>query len=333
VGLETLSLVDPDRPDPWRPETGPRRLMVSLWYPAAKATGRAAPYVTPQESAAILEPFPQVPPETPAGTKTGARMGAPPLRTRHRLPLVLMSPGFTFPRATLTSLGEELAGRGYLVAAVEHTYESVATTFPDGTTTGCAICSTPNTEEKGIEVAASRVKDLSFVLDRLTRHSSWSRRIDRSKIAVVGHSLGGNTAPQLMAADHRVKAAVNLDGSFNPKKPRGPVRGPLLPIGTASGHVPGEDVSWDQWWPKVKGWKRWLTVAGTDHSSFTDYSVLRPQVGLPGPKIDGERAIEITRKYVAAFLDHSLLHKRREILDGPSRRYPEVAFHSPPKTK
>ena len=36
VGQEDLYLVDHDRTDPWVP-TGPRELMVSVWYPAATA--------------------------------------------------------------------------------------------------------------------------------------------------------------------------------------------------------------------------------------------------------------------------------------------------------
>jgi hypothetical protein len=38
VGMAELHLVDRDRPDPWVP-TGPRELMVSVWYPAAEARG------------------------------------------------------------------------------------------------------------------------------------------------------------------------------------------------------------------------------------------------------------------------------------------------------
>jgi dienelactone hydrolase len=331
VGLATLHLTDRDRPDPWKPEAGPRQLMVSLWYPAAKATGRPAPYVTPQESAAILKPYPDLPPGTLTATKTNARVGAPVWPAGHGLPLVLVSPGFTFPRATMTSLGEDLASRGYLVAAVEHTYESVATTFPDGTTTGCDICSLPNTEANGAKLAAGRVKDLSFVLDRLTGKSTWGRLVDKSEIGMVGFSLGGGTTPQLMIADRRVRAGVDLDGTINPKKPDQPVRRPLLLLGADTNHRPGGDVSWDQWWPQVKSWKRWLTVKDTDHSSFTDYAVLRPQVGLPAPALDGARTVELTRDYVAAFLDQSLLHRKRKLLDGPSEGNPEVAFHQPGK--
>ncbi|MFE7512989.1 hypothetical protein ACFU8I_17485 [Streptomyces sp. NPDC057540] len=37
------------------------------------------------------------------------------------LPLVVLSPGFTRPRATLTSIGEDLASHGYVAVAIDHT--------------------------------------------------------------------------------------------------------------------------------------------------------------------------------------------------------------------
>ena len=231
VGTTSLHLIDGSRPDPWNPEADKRELMVSLWYPAKKATGKRAPYVTPQESAAILKDIPGADPGALTRTTTHARVGAPVRTAKGGLPLVVMSPGFTFPRATLTSLAEDLASRGYLVAAVEHTYESVATTFPDGRTTSCLACVKG---QDGAKVAASRVADVRFVLDELAK-GRWGRVIDRSEIAMVGHSMGGNSAAQVMLADSRVRAGVNLDGTFNPLV--APLDRPFMLIGAPASWV------------------------------------------------------------------------------------------------
>ncbi|MFF8507668.1 hypothetical protein ACF064_06205 [Streptomyces sp. NPDC015492] len=59
------------------------------------------------------------------------------------LPLVGLSPGFTRHRVTLTSLGEDLAGHGYVVAAIDHTHETAATVFPDGRGGVFALGGTP----------------------------------------------------------------------------------------------------------------------------------------------------------------------------------------------
>ncbi len=80
--------------------------------------------MTPRESALLLagQHVTDVPPGVLSGTRTGAFAGAPPQRGRH--PLVVLSPGFSLPRSSLTSLAEDLASRGYVVAAIDHTYES-----------------------------------------------------------------------------------------------------------------------------------------------------------------------------------------------------------------
>ncbi|TDD52379.1 alpha/beta hydrolase [Nonomuraea terrae] len=316
VGLATLHLVDRSRPDPWNPEADRRELMVSLWYPAKKAVGKPAPYVPPQVSEAVLADYPVADKDALTKVKTHARLNAP--AAEGRRPLVVMSPGFSFPRATLTSLAEDFASRGYLVAAVEHTYESVATTFPGGRTTSCLACVKG---QDSIKVAASRVKDVRFVLDELSE-GRWGRLIDRSKIAMIGHSIGGRAAAEAVVADSRIKAGVNLDGTF---RPTGSIKRPFMLIGAPASHTPdGTDDSWKKAWPQLTGWKRWITVKDTDHSSFVDYAVLRTQLGLPTQKLDGERALEITRAHLASFLDRHLLGRRTPVED-----YPEVADHRP----
>lgn len=205
VGLATLHLVDRSRPDPWNPEADRRELMVSLWYPAEKAAGEPAPYVPRQVSQAVLADYPVADKDALTKVRTHARLNAP--AAKGRRPLVVMSPGFSFPRATLTSLAEDFASRGYLVAAVEHTYESVATTFPGGRTTPCLACVDGQDAAK---VVAGRVKDVRFVLDELSE-GRWGRRIDRSKIAMVGHSIGGYLEEGLAPAD-RLEALDHGEG-------------------------------------------------------------------------------------------------------------------------
>ncbi|MCG5220471.1 alpha/beta hydrolase [Streptosporangium soli] len=332
VGRSVLHLVDSSRPDPWVAERKARELMVSVWYPARRAVGRPAPYLTPQESALIIQSVPElkdVPPGTLAKTKSYARVDAPALKRKGGWPLVVLSPGMTMPRATMTSLAEEFVSRGYLVAGIEHTYESIGTTFPDGRTVTFEAGKGGQTPELGAKVARVRAADTTFVLDQLERRKHWNRLIDETKVAMVGHSVGGQSAAQLLAVSDRVKAVVNLDGSYNPTTPAKPVEKPFMMIGNPrqEPNAGGEPKSWDLFWPHVTGdWKRWLTVTGAEHTSFVDYAVLQPQLGLPKAPIDGERSIKITRDYVTAFLDLHLKGERRPLLDKPSAEYPEVKF-------
>jgi dienelactone hydrolase len=321
VGRTTLALTDHDRPDPWVPEAGPRRLMVTLFYPAVRGTGSPAPYMDITEATALVD-FAQFgqgfTAERLAHTRTWSRVHARPLPGRH--PLVLLSPGFLVPRHTLTALAEDLASRGYAVAAVDHAYESVATRFPGGVLP-CAACDLPGKIGNG-PIAVSRGADLSFVLDQL-RHNPL---VDERHVAVVGHSMGGDAAATAMRADARVDAGVDIDG---PMVPTEPLDRPFLLFGSVDDHSPGGgfDPSWDAVWPLMSGWKHWLTVTDADHYSFTDLDLLVHQAGVDIPMpLDPTRAIQVTRAYIAAFLDQHLRGIPRRLLAGPVPSFPEVTF-------
>ena len=139
AGITSLWLTDTSRPDPWAAGAVARELMVSVWYPAAPSDGRPAPYMTPAESELQLTSrgITGVPPDALSTVETNAVSDATPAGHERSLPLVVLSPGFTSSRSTLTALAEDLASHGYVVAGIDHTYESHATAFPDGRVTTC----------------------------------------------------------------------------------------------------------------------------------------------------------------------------------------------------
>ncbi|MFJ5547576.1 alpha/beta hydrolase family protein [Streptomyces sp. NPDC093225] len=331
VGRDVVELTDRHRTDPWVPAAGPRRLMVSMYYPARPGTGSPAAYMTEAEARSMLEgkaPGSTTPPSRISGIRTWSRTAARPLHGR--FPLVVLSPGFTLPRATLTGLAEDLTSRGYVVALVDHTYENTGTTFPDGTTLPCAICEEGPGRTPDV-VARSRAKDVRFVLDRLTgRRADWKRAdlIDRSRIGMAGHSLGGTAAAASMATDRRIRAGVNMDGGFFVPVPRDGLDGrPFLLFGQQDS---AEDASWKRAWSRLDGWKRWLTVTGANHLTFTDGPLLADLAGIPFPDdIGPQRSERLTRTYVAAFFDRHLKGIARPVLDGPSTSFPEVHVRRP----
>ncbi|MFD5098602.1 alpha/beta hydrolase family protein [Streptomyces albidochromogenes] len=329
VGRDTLHLVDKSRPDPWVPQAGARELMVSMYYPARPGGGRTAPYMTKGEAQAFIddrELTDAVSAKTLSDTRTHARNSAVPVRGK--FPLVVLSPGFTVNRSTLTLLAEELASRGYVVAAVDHAYESVGTAFPGGRLLNCAACDKIPPGGYGV-VPKGRAKDVSFLLDRLLadKHPAWrhARLIDRAKIGMAGHSIGGASAATAMAGDARVRAGANMDGSFMEPVPAKGLDGrPFMMLGTGD-----DDRSWVRDWPLLDGWKRWINVTGAGHFTFTDTPVLADQLGLLPPEepLSGKRSQEITRAYVTAFFDLHLKGVDRELLNGPSADHPEVVIH------
>jgi dienelactone hydrolase len=343
VGTTTLYLKDVSRPDPWAAGVNARELMVSLWYPAAQSDGPRARYMTPAESELQLtsRAITSIPPDALSTVRTNAVSDATPAGPQRGLPLVVLSPGFTNSRGVLTALAEDLASHGYVVAGIDHTYESFATAFPDGR---IATCLARETRRRGQgfweKLAASRAADVRFVLNELTgAHPAWpgAGLIDPARIAMAGHSAGGAAAIAALLADSRLRAGIDLDGATHAPIPDHGLSRPFLFLGKQSNYTPGGEgavTTWERDWRRLTGWKRWLVVAGAIHASFTDLGLLADQTGIDvGAGLPGARALDITRAYVRAFFDQHLRSKPQALLDQPSPRYPEVTFCSPePKT-
>ncbi|MGP3973895.1 alpha/beta hydrolase family protein [Streptomyces sp. 8N114] len=361
IGRDTLRLVDEERRDPWVPSAGARRLMVSVFYPARRGGGSGghdrAAYMSTKEAELLLKGQKldkHYKADQLTSVRTNARTGARPAQGKH--PLVVLSPGFSLNRATLTTLAEELTSHGYVVALLDHAYESFGTTFTDGgrsQTLTCVACETvekaPNEKESKklmAKAARNRAADISFVVDQLTgrrgagpdpehgpkRDHDYAALIDTRRIGAAGHSLGGNAAAVAAGTDRRVRAAANLDGTFFAPVPRAGTSRPVLMLGTRKGHNPrAEDRTWPRDWQRLHGWKRWLTVADSGHLTFIDLPILAGQLGVTDPSapLSGKRSGEITTQYVAAFFDRHLRGLARPVLNGPSPKNPEVTFHTP----
>ena len=249
----------------------------------------------------------------------------------------MLSPGFTNSRSVLTTLAEDLASHGYVVAGIDHTYESFATAFPDGrVATGLARETRRRGEGFWEKLAAGRAADVSFVLNELTgAHPAWpgAGLIDPSAMAMAGHSAGGAAAIAAMLADSRIRAGIDMDGSTAAPIPHHGLSRPFLFLGKQANYTPGSGgavTTWERDWALLTGWKRWILVAGAVHASFTDLALLADQLGIDlGTRLSGARSLDITRAYVRAFFDQHLRGKPQALLDQPSRRYPEVTFCAP----
>lgn len=302
------------------PPTGPHQVgatlvagPATLWYPALPSDGRPARYMTPGESERLLTAgrITGLPLDILYTTRTNAVVDAPPIGIG--LPLVVLSPGFTKSRATLTALAEELASWGYAVVAVDHAHG-----------TG----DVPHDQAFWEQVAADRATDVMRVLDELIER--WPGLIDQARIGMAGHSAGGASAIATMLSDPRVRAGINIDGSTFAPIPESGLARPVLLLGRAAQYTPGSTwaaTTWARDWNHLVGWKRWLLVAGARHASFTDVGLLGEQFGLGSADLPATRVAEITRAYTRAFFDLHLLGASQPLLGGPSTGYPEVTFY------
>ncbi|MFI0411327.1 alpha/beta hydrolase family protein [Actinomadura sp. 3N508] len=299
--------------------------MVSIWYPTNAQDGQLAQYMTPKESELLLrEKGIPAPPDALSKVRTNAYKDAAPAGDLRDLPLVVLSPGFMWQRTSLTSLAEELASRGHVVAAIDHTYENFGQSFPDGRVTECVACEGQG-EDVYTRAVKGRAKDVSFVLNQLlSGHARWkgAALIDPSRVAMAGTELGGATVSETMLQDRRVRAGVNLDGHQEVPIPQDGLKRPFMFLGQ-----PTDYNTWTRDWPQLKGWKRWLGVEGAVSLSFYDYDALLRQAGVDlGSDLPGDRSVVITRAYVGAFMDQHLHNRSQPLLDAPSADFPEVKF-------
>ncbi|WP_280466836.1 alpha/beta hydrolase family protein [Nocardia cyriacigeorgica] len=192
-----------------------RPIPVTVWYPTT-AVG-TAPYIPASTAvvraqlaaeAALWLRTPSAAPTMTTATLPVA--GGGPL-AGDRLPVVIWSPGMGTPRWLASGLLTDLASHGYVVVAIDHTGESPAVEIRGQVRVG-----TPPTSGDPVYMRAqlaTRVADARLVLDRLDALPVVGGHVDHGRIAMAGHSYGGQTAVSTAAADERVRTAIVLDGS------------------------------------------------------------------------------------------------------------------------
>jgi len=263
------------------------------------------------------------------------------LSTTQNHPLILFSPELGGTRLFYNAIVQQLASTGYIVVTIDHPYDSAIVTFPDNSS---ILAANITTEAQILLDLDTRVKDVSFVLDELSRSSLAAKLIpglacglDVYKTGIFGHSLGGATAATAMLYDARFIGGINLDGSFWGDIIQKGLDKPLL-LFAHEGKNLTNDPTWEAIWPHLNGWKRELVLAGSEHNTFTDLpdivDVLGIGANLPPAAanmlgtIDGARAFEVITTYVEAFFDVVMKGQANALFDKPSIQFPEVSFGS-----
>ncbi len=217
VGVTAMRLEDGTRTDPL---TGkPRVLMTEIWYPATDDS-RALPknrlmdffgQTDNPEFAVLLKlAFNS---DIRAVDQVFENFSVRDARVREgRFPLVLFSHGNGGMRMQNAFWCEHLASHGYIVAAPDHTGNCAATLI-DG-----QMVVFNDTKEARAQAAQDRPKDMSFLIDAMTRldqggDSRFRGRIDIEHIGMAGHSFGGFTSVWVADRDPRVDAIVPMAGA------------------------------------------------------------------------------------------------------------------------
>ncbi len=181
VGVQTLDFVNKGQIDVLKAKAGveplyDRPLKVEVWYPAIIPDG-AKELVTYDEVLGISsDPKRPLIPFTYMGR---AMRGATPQYSEGAFPLIVVSHGYVGSRLLLSYLTENLASKGYVVVAIDHT----ESTFRDAAGFSSTLLNRP--------------KDVLFVMNQITELSKADSKsflaglVDVNNTGLVGYSMGG----------------------------------------------------------------------------------------------------------------------------------------------
>jgi len=269
VGRTTITLIDDAR--------GGRALPVDIWYPV--------------DQGVVADPSEYVFAGEIKYTSANA-MESPKISADGPFPLVVYSHGFDGIRWVSAFLTERLASQGFIVVAADH----VGNTFIDAFL---------GREDEPDTLMENRLSDIEFLLSSVLNGTgspvlaSTVATIDSNNIGIVGHSLGGWTALNVVAggdnrpADTRFKAAVGLAAFTSPisDDTLRAVNVPTLLIGGTLDKTTPIDTDLQRPSEMISGRPFYrIDIEGAGHQTFSDvclYQQLLPTVtAIPQSVID-----------------------------------------------
>lgn len=212
IGVRTIEMVNKDQIDVLKATAGQepprydRRLMLEVWYPAETQGNQSGVY-----PGVFLRDG-----KTQATLYGRAARDAQPKRatgTSNSYPLVIISHGYPGNRFLLSHLAENLATKGYVVAAIDHT----DSTYTDQGKFGSTLINRPLDQIFVLNAIDQLSKDNSHFLNGM---------VDVSRTGLIGYSMGGYGA-LITAGAGVTKEAVAYDSG--------------VPAGMLSLHLAGSE--------------------------------------------------------------------------------------------
>jgi len=237
VGRVTYYWTNLSRPEPLSTKVGAHReVVVYVWYPVARAAEAIspAPYFPDFKVArAAISDADFKDMFRPADEQilqnglplTHAVEGGRMLHENTRYPVLLFSHGWGLQSALYTAALEDLASHGYVVAAIDHPYDTAVTVFSDGHIAKFAqdkFDAAAKQPHGYIDYAYERTEimaaDVPFVIDELTRYDNapqlgapFAGHLNLSRVGAFGHSIGGMVSARACQTDIRIRACIDED--------------------------------------------------------------------------------------------------------------------------
>jgi dienelactone hydrolase len=336
VGSEVFRWTDPRRAEALTADPQDRRQVVAqAWYPTDVTEGQRVPYFEAQDRLpAVIGLYPSWFFNDFHQIDTHAIMSPALSHERATWPVLLFSPGWGASREDYTGLCADLASRGHVVVALSHPYESAVSVLASGQVVGASGNASMLGASMG-DMTDIRASDSSFVLDqlvdlaRIEPTSPLAGHVDVEHVGMIGHSLGGATAVQVISTDARFRVGVNIDGTLPDTLASAHLDRPLLWLQSDGKHQDHYLQVRDELMGGLQQGGAVIVLAGSVHESFTDaQSYLSPAGrGMLGDGARPEAVDDITWRtsdVITAFVGPYVAGPAGPTLDQVLASYPSV---------
>ena len=332
IGSETFHWVDSSRLEWFTDENDNdvREIMVQAWYPSENSdsigTNSYMDFMNLRsKTLASAGKIPAFLPSHLNMISTNTRNDVACSNKLEKYPVLIFSHGITGSRHLHQILFEHLASKGYIVFALDHSFDANLTIFPNGKIADyrSEITGHPDSvliREKQIN---TRAFDVGFIIDQIREietgmiDSKLSGRLDLDRIALGGHSYGGATAILASHNHEIVKACVVLDGWISPIPDKVISEGinvPFLFMGRPSWHdsdYPGNYERLADLITHSSNEKYDLRINQTLHLDYTDIPLMSPLVKhvMDVGDLKPSTTISLINDLVLGFLEVHLLER------------------------
>ena len=341
VGTQVIHMVDEKR-SAWYGEesSGPREIMVRVWYPAQPQEGdQKAPYVYNEKliGYVVAEDFgiPKYLMRNISNINGNSWSEAQPVN--EKFPVLIFSHGIGGLKIQNTTQMEEMASHGYVVFACDHAYDAGVSIFP-GERIIFSKTDIPEgfTEEEKWDLRrvqlSYRAADIQFMLDEMARGNfltiALKNSLDLEHIGVFGHSFGGGTSVVVASTDERIDACFGLDTWFLPVPStvlNSDLNTPFIHLGQVRWKEEDNYLKLDTLVGNNSAWSLRLYVQGATHYDFTDFSQFNRLTKRFGSgEIAAPRIRRITNSAIRDFFDHYLKNGPALVAETYEKVYPEV---------
>ncbi|MCP9200844.1 hypothetical protein MKO06_13065 [Gramella sp. GC03-9] len=336
--LEREEVITPEKTDK-------RKIMIKAWYPSLEATGIEDPYIDEAGRTGFAQKYGLPGFMFDYLDKVTTNVYRESELAPGAFPVLVFSHGYNSKANGYYALLSEIVSHGYIVLAINHTYESTGTSFPTGEQEyfdyEFAQQIESDTWHQMEPVIEAFNSDLSFeqrhpiikkglttyfvkdmverwstdIIDVVNELDNWNqtgflrKHLDLNKIGVFGHSRGGGAAGDAALKDPRIQAGVNIDGVQWGDIVDSRFQKPFLFI-SADWPEDHEDLNQHAYVNRSSSVFYEALIKKTGHSNFMDIPFMLPLNSISGAgEIDPYQGMEITNRLVRSFFDKHLKHK------------------------